>query len=56
MTDAATATAGAGAPLVVAVSDIGYTAQVPGLPVIGAGPWPTSPHGCRRHQGPTSLP
>jgi magnesium chelatase family protein len=36
--DAATAVAvtGVHAPLVVAVSDIGYTAQVPGLPVTGA--------------------
>jgi magnesium chelatase family protein len=36
--DAATVVAATGvhAPLVVAVSDIGYTARVPGLPVIGA--------------------
>jgi magnesium chelatase family protein len=36
VTDAATALADTGAPLVVAVSDIGYTARVPGLPVVGA--------------------
>jgi magnesium chelatase family protein len=38
ITDAATAVAatGAHAPLVVAASDLGYTARIPGLPVVGA--------------------